>query len=111
MRSPNISGGAAANIALSSRRTSTGRLLLPHDNIALPTWLLIDDEQIQRPIIKVDSLMPLSNRFDDKVYGLIDVAVASLRVGDAKPAGQDIRVTDNGMFVLTQCAARCDLVD
>jgi hypothetical protein len=98
MRSPNISGGAAANIALSSRRTSTGRLLLPHDNIALFICLLIDDEQLQRPIIAVNSLMPLSNRFDDKVCGLIDVAVASLRIGDTKPAGQDMRVTDKGML-------------
>jgi hypothetical protein len=61
MRSPNSSGGPAARIALSSRRASTGRLLLPHDNIALLTCLLIDDEQLQRPIIEVNRLMPLSN--------------------------------------------------
>jgi hypothetical protein len=49
--------------------------------------------------------MPLSNRFDDKVTRLIDVATASLRVGGAKRAGQDIRVTDKRMFVLAQCGA------
>ena len=85
---------------------STGRLLITHDNIALQTCLLIDDEQLQRPIIEIDSLMPLANRLDDEVSGVIDVAVASLRVGDAKRAGQDIRVAGKGN-VLAQCGARC----
>src|SRR5690242_6311868 len=111
MRSPNSSGGPAARIALSSRRASTGKLLIPQDNIALLTCLLIGDEQLQRPIIEVDSWMPLSNRLDDKVARLIDVAVASLRVADAKRAGQDIRVTGKVMFVLAQCGAYCGLVD
>jgi hypothetical protein len=70
MRNPNSSGGPAARIAFSSRRASTGRLLLTPDNIALLICLLIEDEQLQRPIIEVNSSTPLSNRFDDKVSGL-----------------------------------------
>ena len=111
MRSPNNSGEPAISIAFSSRRASTGRPLLLHDNIALLTCLVIDEEQLQRPIIEVNRLTPLSNRFDDKVSGLIDVALASLLIGDAKRPGRDMRIPDKGMFVLAQCGARCDLVD